>query len=249
MAAVTVRGLSVKRGRVQVFSGLDLDIGAGRLTGLIGPSGCGKTTLIRAIVGLQICQAGDVTVLGLPAGAPELRHRVTYSAQNDGLYRDLSVRDNVAYFAQIADLPGAEVDRVVEAVGLSGQAKQRADQVSGGQFRRISLAIALLGKPDLIVLDEPTVGLDPVLRADLWDLFAALARDGVTLIVSSHVMDEAARCDDLILLREGRLLAALTPAELLARTGQADADKAFLELVRLEETPRPESDAGEGGEL
>jgi ABC-2 type transport system ATP-binding protein len=218
-----------------VFDGLDLEVGAGRLTGLIGPSGCGKTTLIRAIVGLQLCQAGDVTVLGLPAGAPELRRRVTYSAQNDGLYRDLSVRDNVAYFTQIAGLPAAETDRVIAAVGLADQARQRADQVSGGQFRRISLAIALLGQPDLIVLDEPTVGLDPVLRAELWDLFAGLARGGVALIVSSHVMDEAARCDDLILLRQGRLVAATTPAGLLADTGQTDADQAFLTLIHRSE--------------
>ncbi|MDR1806997.1 MAG: ABC transporter ATP-binding protein [Propionibacteriaceae bacterium] len=238
-SAVTIRGLRVRRGRVQVFDGLDLDIAAGRLTGLIGPSGCGKTTLIRSIVGLQIVQGGDVTVLGRPAGAPELRHRVTYSAQNDGLYRDLSVRDNVAYFAQIAGLPGSEVDRVIAAVGLAGQAKQRADSVSGGQFRRISLAIALLGRPDLILLDEPTVGLDPVLRADLWDMFARLARDGVTLIVSSHVMDEASRCDDLVLLREGQLVAATTPAGLLAETGLADADQAFLELIHRAEGVQP----------
>jgi ABC-2 type transport system ATP-binding protein len=230
--AVQVRGLKVKRGPTQVFDGLDLDIAQGRLTGLIGPSGCGKTTLIRSIVGIQKVQAGDVEVLGLPAGAPELRRRVTYSAQTDGLYRDLSVRDNVAYFAQIAGLPGGETDRVIEAVDLTPQAHQRAGQLSGGQFRRLSLAIALLGPPDLIVLDEPTVGLDPVLRADLWGMFADLARNGVTLIVSSHVMDEAARCDDLILLRQGRLVAATTPERLLADTGQPDADAAFLALIR-----------------
>jgi ABC-2 type transport system ATP-binding protein len=229
---VSIRHLTVKRGRVQVFDSLDLDLAAGRLTGLLGPSGCGKSTLIRAIVGIQRVQGGTVTVLGQPAGHPALRHRVTYAAQADGVYLDLTVIDNVTYFARLAGLSRTEVDRVITAVGLTDHARQSAGKLSGGQLRRVSLAIALLGAPNLIVLDEPTVGLDPVLRADLWTLFGDLARDGASLIVSSHVMDEATRCDDLVLMRQGRIVAQVTPAALLAETGQPDAERAFLELIR-----------------
>jgi ABC-2 type transport system ATP-binding protein len=222
----------VRRGRVQVFDGFDLDLAAGRLTGLLGPSGCGKSTLIRAIVGVQKIQGGVVNVLGRPAGDAALRHRVAYSAQADGVYLDLTVSDNIAYFARLARQGRAEVRRVIEAVGLAGQAKQVAGRLSGGQLRRVSLAIALLGGPDLLVLDEPTVGLDPVLRADLWELFGRLAQGGASLLVSSHVMDEAARCDDLVLMRNGRVVAQTTLAGLLLQTGQPDAERAFLELIR-----------------
>ena len=241
-----------------MFDGLDLMIAAGRLTGLLGPSGCGKSTLIRSIVGLQQTQGGTVTVLDRPAGDPELRRRVTYSSQTDGIYLDLTVQANVSYFARLAGLGADEVERAIATVGLADQAKQRAGQLSGGQERRVSLAIALLGHPELIVLDEPTVGLDPVLRDQLWGIFRELANSGVTLIVTSHVMDEATRCDDLLLLRAGRVVAATTPAGLLERTGQPDAERAFLELIRRDEegvgagpvtgvsqTPRPDGD-GEG---
>ncbi|MDR1387118.1 MAG: ABC transporter ATP-binding protein [Propionibacteriaceae bacterium] len=232
---VSVRGLKVKRGRVQVFDGLDLTVGSGRLTGLLGPSGSGKSTLIRAIVGLQRIQAGQVEVAGLPAGHPDLRHRLAYSSQADGVYLDLTVAQNVAYFTRLAGRPASEVERVIEAVDLSGQAQRLAGRLSGGQLRRVSLAVALIGAPQLIVLDEPTVGLDPVLRVRLWDLFTRLTAQGVSLIVSSHVMDEASRCDDLLLLRQGRLVAATDPVRLLAQTGQPDAERAFLELIRRDQ--------------
>ncbi|MDR1077745.1 MAG: ABC transporter ATP-binding protein [Propionibacteriaceae bacterium] len=235
-----MRGLRVRRGRVQVFDGLDLDIAAGRLTGLLGPSGCGKSTLIRAIVGLQRVQAGQVTVGGLPAGHPQLRRRVTYSSQTDGVYLDLTVAQNVAHFTRLAGQPASEVERVIRQVDLSDQARQLAGRLSGGQLRRVSLAIALIGGPELIVLDEPTVGLDPVLRVRLWDIFADLAAQGHSILVSSHVMDEASRCDDLLLLRAGRLVAASRPADLLALTGQPDAERAFLELIRRDQSNRPD---------
>ncbi|MDR1212818.1 MAG: ABC transporter ATP-binding protein [Propionibacteriaceae bacterium] len=238
---VSVRGLQVRRGRTQVFDGLDLDIAAGRLTGLLGPSGCGKSTLIRAIVGLQRIQAGQVQVGGLPAGHPDLRRRLNYSSQADGVYLDLTVSQNVAHFARLAAQPSSEVERVIQAVDLSAQARQLAGRLSGGQLRRVSLAIALIGAPELIVLDEPTVGLDPVLRVRLWDLFADLAAQGASVLVSSHVMDEASRCDDLLLLRAGHLVAACGPADLLARTGQPDAERAFLELIRRDRADRPDA--------
>jgi ABC-2 type transport system ATP-binding protein len=237
--AIEVRGLRVRRGVTQVFDGLDVDVVAGRVTGLIGPSGCGKTTLIRCVMGIQKVRAGTITVDGIPAGSPALRNRVTYSSQDAGVYLDLTVRQNVSFFTRVHGLPATEIDRVIDGVGLSGQAKQRAATLSGGQLRRVSLAIALLGRPDVVVLDEPTVGLDPVLREDLWTMFAGMAARGTTLLVSSHVMDEASRCDHLLLLRKGRLLASLSPAELLATSGQADAEHAFLELIRREDASCP----------
>jgi ABC-2 type transport system ATP-binding protein len=234
--AVSIAGLRVKRGKVQVFDGLDLDLAPGRITGLMGPSGCGKSTLIRCVVGIQIVQGGTVTVLGQPAGKPSLRRRVSYSSQQASVYTDLSVGENVTYFARLYGLPASESDRVITAVGLADQRGQRADDLSGGQLTRTSLAIALLGSPELVVLDEPTVGLDPVLRAELWGIFRNLADQGITLIVSSHVMDEANRCDDLLLMRAGRIVAHTTPSNLLAESGKSDADEAFLELIRRHES-------------
>ena len=215
-----------------MFDGLDLDLAPGRISGLMGPSGCGKSTLIRCVVGIQKVQGGTVTVLGQPAGTPGFRRRVSYSSQQASVYTDLSVGENVAYFARLFGLPSSEAERVVAAVGLADQSRQRADDLSGGQLTRTSLAIALLGSPELVVLDEPTVGLDPVLRAELWGIFRNLADQGITLIVSSHVMDEANRCDDLLLMRQGRIVAHTSPANLLLESGKSDPDEAFLELIR-----------------
>ncbi|WP_156761657.1 ABC transporter ATP-binding protein [Microbacterium karelineae] len=234
-AAVEVRGLRVRRGSTPVFDGLDVDVESGVITGLMGPSGCGKTTLMRSIVGVQKTRGGSVTVLGEPAGSRGLRRRVSYATQSAAVYDDVSVRDNLRYFARIGGIPIADVDRALEVVGLTDQARQLAGDLSGGQHSRVSLAVALLGDPEVVVLDEPTVGLDPVLRADLWETFRGIADAGATLLVSSHVMDEAARCDRLILLREGRLIADTTPRALLDETGADDPDEAFLALVRRDE--------------
>ena len=233
--AVEVRGLRVRRGRTEVFSGLDVAIPTGSITGLLGPSGCGKTTLLRSIVGVQQIAAGTVTVLGAPAGSRGLRRRVAYDTQAASVYSDLTVRQNLRYFARILGAPRGDVDRVIGQVGLQGQADRLVGALSGGQENRVSLAVAMLGTPELIVLDEPTVGLDPVLRAELWDLFRALADAGTTLLISSHVMDEALRCDRLLLLRAGRLIADTTPAGLLESTGASDPDAAFLALIRRED--------------
>jgi ABC-2 type transport system ATP-binding protein len=202
------------------------------VTGLLGPSGSGKTTLLRAIVGVQVVERGTATVLGLPAGSPGLRARVAYATQDASVYDDLSVRENLVYFAAVLGAPPGDVERVLDEVGLAGEAGDAVGRLSGGQRSRASLAVALLGTPEVLVLDEPTVGLDPLLRAELWDLFHRLADGGKTLLVSSHVMDEATRCDELVLLRDGAVLAQATPAELLARTGAADVEEAFLRLVR-----------------
>jgi ABC-2 type transport system ATP-binding protein len=210
----------------------------GQVTGLLGPSGSGKSTLMRAIVGVQQVRSGSVTVLGRPAGAPDLRSRVGYVTQAPSVYADLTVRENARYFAALYGRGAAAADAAIADVGLADAAGQLVQDLSGGQRGRASLACALVGEPELLVLDEPTVGLDPVLRVELWTRFHALADAGTTLVVSSHVMDEAARCDRLLLLREGRLLLDSTPGQLRERTGNQDLEEAFLTLVRqTEEVP------------
>jgi len=234
VTAVRVDELRVIRGGRVVLPELSCEVAAGRVTGLLGPSGSGKSTLIRSIVGVQRVAGGSVTVLGEPAGSRPLRSRVGYMAQAPSVYRDLTVRENLRFFARVLGTQADAVARAIADVSLEDHADQVVARLSGGQQARVSLAAALLGTPELLVLDEPTVGLDPVLRRDLWALFHGLAARGVTLLVSSHVMDEADRCDSLLLLREGRLLADATPAELRARTGAAELDDAFLALIEAE---------------
>lgn len=229
--AITINDLVVVRGGRTVLPGLSLDIPAGQVTGLLGPSGGGKSTLIRSIVGVQVVESGAISVLGLPAGDKDLRHRVGYVTQAPSVYDDLSVRQNVRYFGALLRKSHADADAAIEQVGLTDHADQLVANLSGGQRSRASLAAALVGQPEVLVLDEPTVGLDPVTRRSLWDLFHRLAAEGRTLLVSSHVMDEATRCHTLVLLREGRILAAEAPDELLRRTGQPDGESAFLYLI------------------
>jgi ABC-2 type transport system ATP-binding protein len=228
---ISVRELRVVRGGRTVLDGLSVDVQRGTVTGLLGPSGCGKTTLMRVIVGVQVVAGGMVEVLGRPAGSPELRRSVGYVTQAPSVYADLTVRENLRYFAAVLGAPASDVDRVVDEVGLASHVDVVTGRLSGGQEARVSLAAALLGAPEVLVLDEPTVGLDPVLRRDLWDLFTRLADGGRTLLVSSHVMDEAQRCGRLLLMREGSILADESPDALLARTGRADVEAAFLDLV------------------
>lgn len=229
--AVTVRDLRVRRGGTTVFDGIDLEIARGGITGLMGPSGCGKTTLMRAIVGTQRIRSGTVTVLGREAGSATLRRRVAYDTQAASVYTDLTVEQNLRYFARLIGASRHDIERVLDQVNLRDQAGRRVDTLSGGQASRVSLAVAILGRPELIVLDEPTVGLDPLLREELWEVFHTLVAEGATLIVSSHVMDEALRCDRLLLMRDGRVIADTTPARLLSETGAAAPDRAFLTLI------------------
>jgi ABC-2 type transport system ATP-binding protein len=233
--AIEVNDLVVVRGRKEVLHGISTSVPAGVVTGLLGPSGSGKTTLMRAIVGVQKVRSGTVTVLGQPAGTADLRRRIGYQTQAPSIYADLTVRENARYFASL--YPGvtrADADQAIADVGLSDAADQLVNSLSGGQFSRASLACTLLGKPDLLVLDEPTVGLDPVLREDLWKRFRALADAGTTLIVSSHVMDEAGRCDRLILIREGRIIADDTVAAVRESAGTDDLEEAFLHLIKAQ---------------
>lgn len=230
--AIDIRGLRVIRGKREVLHSLDLQVSSGSITGLLGPSGCGKTTLMRAIVGTQIVESGDVRVLGDLAGSVALRRRVGYVTQSPSVYGDLTVTRNVQYFGALYGKSSADVAAAVDAVGLRRYADQTAADLSGGQRGRVSLACALVASPDVLILDEPTVGLDPVLRVELWERFADLARSGTTLLVSSHVMDEADHCAELILMRDGHLLAQLSPDELRAKTRCERLEDAFLELIR-----------------
>jgi len=229
--AVMIRDLWVRRGGKTVLPGVSLAIRRGVVTGLLGPSGSGKTTLMRAIVGVQIVERGELTVLGRAAGVAELRELVAYVTQAPSIYGDLTVRENLEYFAALVDASRERIDAAIEAVGLQAQAGQLVRTLSGGERSRSSLAAALTGRPELLVLDEPTVGLDPLLRQELWETFHALAADGTTILVSTHVMDEAERCDELVLMREGRIVAASTPGQLLAETGTNTLERAFLALA------------------
>lgn len=234
-AAIDIDELTVHRGGNLVLDAVSCQVAAGSVTGLLGPSGSGKSTLIRCVVGVQRISSGTVTVLGQPAGSKPLRSAVGYVTQAPSVYADLSVRENLRYFAAVLGAAATDVDRVISAVGLTDKAGALVARLSGGQRTRVSLAAALLGTPRVLVLDEPTVGLDPVLRRDLWEMFHGLARAGTTLLVSSHVMDEADRCTTLLLLREGRVLAADSPAAIRRRTGTEDLESAFLALIDEEE--------------
>ncbi|TXK19545.1 ABC transporter ATP-binding protein [Homoserinibacter sp. GY 40078] len=232
--AVVATGLVIRRGRVEVLHGIDVHVPSGQIVGLLGPSGSGKTTLMRTIVGAQRITAGEVRVLGRPAGERSLRSAVGYMSQSPAIYDDLTVEQNLDYFRRVLRAPRADVARVIQEVGLGEVATRMVANLSGGQRSRVSLGIALLGTPRLLVLDEPTVGLDPALRQELWELFRRLADSGATLLVSSHVMDEARRCDRLLLVRDGRIVADDTPSGLLTATGATDHDDAFLRIIAHE---------------
>jgi ABC-2 type transport system ATP-binding protein len=229
--AVETRALVVDRGARRVLDGLDLTIERGGVTGLLGPSGCGKSTLMRSLVGVQRLRSGSVKINGVEAGDKALRNRIGYVTQDPSVYTDLTVRENLSFFARVLGADRASVETAIERVDLADHADQVVGRLSGGQLSRASLAVALLGTPDVLVLDEPTVGLDPVLRRELWTLFHGLADDGAAVFVSSHVMDEAERCDRLLLMRRGRIIADDTPARILENTHTDDMESAFLALV------------------
>jgi ABC-2 type transport system ATP-binding protein len=232
--AVTVRRLDVQRGGTRVLRDLDFEVATGQVTGLLGPSGCGKTTLMRTLVGVQQITGGAVEVFGAAAGSASLRRRIGYVTQQASVYDDLTVAENLRFFGRVLDVDGTRVDACIETVSLGDVRNRVVARLSGGQRSRVSLAVALLGEPRLLVLDEPTVGLDPVLRVELWETFHRLAESGAAVLVSSHVMDEASRCDRLLLMREGRLIADDSPDGLLRRTATTSIEGAFLALVEGE---------------
>jgi ABC-2 type transport system ATP-binding protein len=231
MTAIAIRDLVVRRGGHDVVRCPALDVDAGAVTGLMGPSGCGKTTLMRSVVGVQRIVAGEVRVLGRPAGSAGLRSRVGYMTQAPSVYGDLTVRENLRFFARVLGAPERRIDEVVDAVAVPARAGQLVRDLSGGERARVSLAAVLLGEPELLILDEPTIGLDPVLRVELWRLFMRLAAAGRTLVVSSHSLEEARHCDRLLLMRDGEILVSDTPDGLRRRTGHDNLEDAFLALV------------------
>jgi len=230
--SIDVDDLVVDRGGRRVLDGISFRAMQGSVTGILGPSGCGKSTLIRAIVGVQVVRSGSVRVLGAPAGDADLRSRVRYVTQAPSVYEDLTVAENTRYFARLLGLARGDAERALEQVGLTAARDQLVGTLSGGQRTRASLACALVGEPELLVLDEPTVGLDPVVREEIWASFHELAAGGATLLVSSHVMDEAGRCDQLLLMRDGRLLADASPSDIRDRCGTDDLEQAFLRLIK-----------------
>lgn len=229
--SISVKALKVVRSARTVLDDVTFDVAAGSLVGLLGPSGSGKTTLMRSLLGLQVTAGGEARLLGLDCGSVALRRRVGYVSQAPAVYDDLTVDENLRYFARVLDVARSDVARVIDDVDLARHTRSLVKSLSGGERARVSLAVALLGTPEVLILDEPTVGLDPVLRRDLWASFSRLAEGGATLLVSSHVMDEATRCERLLLLRDGRLLADETPARLLARTNAMTYDEAFVRLI------------------
>ena len=228
---IETRKLDVTREGNHILKSLDIEIQAGRITGLLGPSGSGKTTLMRSIAGLQRIQAGEITVLNEHPGNKKLRSLIAYSTQSASIYSDLTVRENLTYFASLHKRNEKSVSQILDEVELNENKDQMAAALSGGERSRLALATTLVGSPELLILDEPTVGLDPVLRNQLWDLFRTLAEQGKTLLISSHVMDEANKCDDLFLMREGEILAHGSPSQLRERTGLIDMSDIFVRLV------------------
>lgn len=236
ISIIAINSVTVRLGKgYKALDAVTLDLPAGKIIGFIGPSGAGKTTLIRSIVGRQKLSAGTVSVLGKPAGNKLLRSKVRYMTQELSIYSDLTCKENIRYFAKIAGYHGKQLDhetkKVLEAVRLNSKAEVLAGSLSGGQKQRLSLAIALLGDPELLVLDEPTVGLDPVLREELWELFRSIRDAGKSIIISSHVMDEAERCDELVLLRDAKVVASGSPTELCRRTGTRTVEQSFLKFA------------------
>lgn len=229
--AIEISQLLIRRGGRDTVHCGDLTVATGQVVGLMGPSGCGKSTFMRAVVGVQQIAAGEVRVLGVPAGDAALRPRVGYMTQAPSVYEDLTVRENLRFFARALGAPDARVGEVIGQVDVPDRRRQLVRDLSGGERARVSLAAVLLGAPDLLVLDEPTVGLDPVLRQELWRLFAALAVAGATLLVSSHSLEEARHCDELLLMRDGEIIARDSPDGLRRRTGTDDLEDAFLALV------------------
>jgi ABC-2 type transport system ATP-binding protein len=221
-------------GKVKAVKDVSFELPRGHIIGLLGPSGAGKSTLIRTIIGRQKPRGGSVTVLGQPAGTKQLRSQIGYMPQSTSIYSDLTVLENLEYFAAVHGSGKKEARRVMDEVDMAKYAGRVVSDLSGGQQSRVSLGAALIGKPQILILDEPTVGLDPVLRHQLWELFRKLADKGVTLLVSSHVMDEAEHCDTLMLIRGGRLLTIGPPRQLCKDAGVDDIEALFLKLVKKE---------------
>ncbi len=229
--AVETRALSKSFGRIRAVRDLSFSVPEGQIYGLLGPNGSGKTTLMRLLVGLAKEDSGEAHVLGRKMPNTEVLAEIGYMTQAEALYADLTAAENVRFFAALCGIhTDTAVDEALALVELTDRANEVVSKLSGGLRRRVSLACALVHKPALLILDEPTVGVDPQLRSAFWDHFREMAERGVTILISSHVMDEAERCDQLGLMRGGRLLAEGTPAELRQQSGTDNLEQAFLLL-------------------
>jgi ABC-2 type transport system ATP-binding protein len=229
---VSIQNVSKVFGKHIVLQEINLEIHKGEIFGLLGPSGAGKTTLVKQLIGLDLPTNGEVYLFGKKMPSLDLIQGVGYMSQSDALYTELSAKENLEFFATLYGLKGKErkkrIDEVMEIVQLTEHLNKLVSQYSGGMKRRLSLAAALLHEPDLLILDEPTVGIDPVLRQSIWDSFYELKNKGKTLIVTTHVMDEAEKCDRLGLIRDGHLIAVGTPSQLKQQTNATTIEEAFL---------------------
>ena len=232
MNSISIKRVSVEKSDRNVLDGLDIELPSGVAIGLLGPSGSGKTTLMRSIAGLQKLNTGEIKIFQQAAGTKALRKVISYSTQAASVYNDLTSEENLNFYASLHKVNERSVSEILELVKLTKVKKQLARTLSGGERTRLALATALVGAPDLIILDEPTVGLDPVLRKELWQIFRHLTSSGKTLLISSHVMDEAENCDFIVLMRDGKFIAKGSAAELKAMTGKEEMEEVFISLVK-----------------
>ncbi|MFK2826198.1 ABC transporter ATP-binding protein [Bacillus sp. B190/17] len=231
-ACVSIREVSKQFGKQQVLKHISLDVMEGEIFGLLGPSGAGKTTLVKQLAGLDVPTSGENFLFEEKMPSLKLIEKIGYMAQSDALYVELSAKENLQFFSALYGLRGKKqqqrIEEVMELVQLSEHLHKPVSSYSGGMKRRLSLAIALLHEPDILILDEPTVGIDPVLRKSIWEAFYTLKQKGITLIVTTHVMDEAEKCDRLGLIRDGCLIAVGTPDDLKRKTNTQTIEEAFL---------------------
>jgi len=248
-ALISLHDIHLSYGRTEVLHGIDIEVPAGAITGLLGPSGHGKTTLVNLVVGALAATSGTICVLGEKAPPRKVKTSIGFMPQSDALYEDLTAVQNLRFFGSLYGMSRHSLDeaipRVLDVVSLPVENERKTvSAFSGGMKRRLSLAVALLHSPRLLVLDEPTVGLDPLHRVRLWKAFRELAEGGRTLLITTHVMDEAVNCDDLVMLHEGRVIARGTPADLVERSGKANLEEAFLDFEARETDRSDELGAG-----
>jgi ABC-2 type transport system ATP-binding protein len=246
--AIEAVGLHKRFGRIRAVDGVDLALAPGRIYGLLGPNGSGKTTLIRMLAGLARASRGEARILGTRMPSRPMLARMGYMPQSEALYPELSVGENLGFFASLLGRRDrAAIDRALDLVELRDRKGTPVLELSGGMRRRLSLACTLVHEPDVLFLDEPTVGVDPALRVQFWAHFRRLATSGRTILVASHVMDEADRCDDLVLMRDGRVIGRGTGSELRDRAGTTDLEVAFLAMSGLDAQGNPVAPSGQTG--
>lgn len=234
-ASVEVEDVTKRFRDTEVLHGVTLRVRRGEIVGLVGPSGCGKTTLVDMIMGLSTPSSGNVLLEGEPAPFPSARRTLGCMPQDTALYEDITAAENIAFFGALYGLKRGQLkERSRQALALArldATGNKLVRSFSGGMKRRLSLAIALLCKPEILVMDEPTVGLDPLHRCELWKGFHGLADNGSALLITTHMMDEARRCDRVAMMREGRLICCAEPETIIRETGCADLEGAFIQLA------------------